>query len=150
MNDRDQDKTSINDFSPFLFRTDRAILRDMGFTKKQRREQKKQHSAHINYKRRRKLPPRVPGEQPTDAEKQKPAMVLVKTSWTGAEDDSQEDFQLIELAVGKDAEQMRLEMLEQLRAQGKENCAVELFDPDNVPPGTIPAHARITPGQSPS
>ncbi len=96
------------------------------------------------------MPPRAPDEQPSDVEQQKPTMVLVKTLWTGVDGDTHEEFQLFELPTGKNAEQMRLETLDRLRAQGGENYAVELFDPDNVPPGTIPAHARITPGQAPS
>ena len=120
----------------------------MGFTKKQRREQKKQHNAHINYKRRRKFSDHTPGERPANREQQKSVMVLVRSSWSGDEGDSCEDFQLIELSSEKSREQFRQELLDQLRAQGRESCAVELFDPDNVPPGTIPSHARITPGQA--
>jgi hypothetical protein len=122
----------------------------MGFTKKQRREQKKQHFAHINYKRRRKLPPGAKNERPASVQRQESAMVLVKTSWADIEGDFHEDFQLIELAADKDAEQLRQEILDRLLSQGREHCQVEFFDPDNVPPGTIPAHARISPGQPPA
>lgn len=119
----------------------------MGFTKKQRREQKKQHNTHSNYKRRRNVPEHKPGALPAKRERQEFVMVLVRTSWTGGEGDPYEDFQLIELSSEKNREQFRQEILDQCRAQDRENCAVELFDPDNVPPGTIPIHARITPGQ---
>jgi hypothetical protein len=122
----------------------------MGFTKKQRREQKKQRFTHINYKRRRKLPSGVKNERPASAQRQEFTMVLVKTSWAGVEGDFHEDFQLVELAADKDAEQFRQELLNRLLSQGRENCQVEFFDPDNVPPGTIPIHARITPGQPPA
>jgi len=93
------------------------------------------------------VPEHKPGALPAKRERQEFVMVLVRTSWTGGEGDPYEDFQLIELSSEKNREQFRQEILDQCRAQDRENCAVELFDPDNVPPGTIPIHARITPGQ---
>jgi hypothetical protein len=117
----------------------------MGFTKKQRRDQKKQHVASITYKRRRKVPPTTKNERPASSQPQKFTMVLVKTSWTDGEGGTHEDFQLLERAAEKDAETLRQELLHQLLGQGREHCQVEFFDPDNVPPGTIPAHARISP-----
>lgn len=73
-------------------------------------------------------------------------MMLVKTSWVETEGDVQEQFQLIKLTAGTDAEQFSQEIFDRLRHQGKEGCTVELFDPDNVPPGTLPADTRIIPG----
>jgi hypothetical protein len=70
-------------------------------------------------------------------------MVLIKTSWAEPAGDSQEQFQLIKLAAGKQAEQFRKEILNRLQSQGKEACTVEIFDPDNVPPGTLPDQVRI-------
>lgn len=118
----------------------------MGFTKKQRREQKKQHLAPINYKKRRKTPDRAPRQQPVRAARPQPTMALVKTSWVEDEGEIQEQFQLIKLAASTNVEQFRQEVLDRLHHQGKEGCTVELFDPDNVPPGTIPDNARIIPG----
>lgn len=98
------------------------------------------------------MPPRnVSGEQPAPPDQQKAqtkAMVLVKTSWSEAGEE-REAFHLVELAAGKSQEQLRQEILARLQAQGRANGAVELFDPDNVPPGTISASARITFGEPP-
>jgi hypothetical protein len=119
----------------------------MGFTKKQRREQKKRHTAQsITYKKRRSKPTGAPAEQPARAIRPQQTRVLVKTTWVDKADEPQEAFQLRDLAAGTDAEKVRQELLEQLRAQGKERGAVEFFDPDNVPAGTIPAHVHIMPG----
>lgn len=118
----------------------------MGFTKKQRREQKKQRSLPINYKKRRNRPLRTPGQQPESQARPQQHMVLVKAAWVEAAGDIHEQFQLLELTRSKGAEQFRQELLDRLHSAGKEGCTVELFDPDNVPPGTIPPDARILPG----
>lgn len=74
-------------------------------------------------------------------------MVLVKTAWGEAGEELREVFRLVELPGSQDQEQLRQDILTQLQAQGRKNCAVELFDPDNVPPGTIPANAQVTFGK---
>jgi len=130
----------------FPFLSEHDILPGMGFTKKQRREQKKQHSLPINYKKQRRKPMRPPGEPPARAPRPQQMMVLAKISWAEAQGDPQEQFQLLKLAAGKHVEQLRQEVVDHFHSQGKENCTVELFDPDNVPPGTIPDQARILPG----
>jgi hypothetical protein len=129
----------------FLFFPEHDILPGMGFTKKQRREQKKQRSLHINYKKRRSRPIRPP-EEHVRAIRPQQTMILVKTSWAEPAGDSQEQFQLIKLATSTTAEQVRQEIVNRLHSQGKAGCTVEIFDPDNVPPGTIPDHVRILPG----
>lgn len=118
----------------------------MGFTKKQRREQKRQHSLPINYKKQRSKPARPPEAQPARAPRPQQMMVLAKISWVDPVGDPQAQFQLLKLAAGKQAEQLRLEVVDRFRSQNKGDCTVELFDPDNVPPGTIPDQARILPG----
>lgn len=132
----------------------RVILSHMGFTKKQRREQKKHALTASRYekvkhkqRRRREYP-----DQPTDigpgqdtaVSQPGPSMVLVKTSWTEPGGDLHQDFQLVEVPAGRDQEDVRKYFLANLQAQRVQNGSVELFDPDNVPPGTIPPGATVT------
>lgn len=124
----------------------------MGFTKKQRRDQRKHQFTPVRKVKKQRAPRDLPAEPPkTRDQRAMPAhvMLLVKTTWSEAGEDSHEVFQLIELAADKNQDQLRQEILAQLQAQGKKDGAVEIFDPDNVPPGTIPPDAQVTPGKSP-
>lgn len=122
----------------------------MGFTKKQRREQRKHQFTPAHKVKKQRAPRGVPTEQPISREQRDAparAMVLVRTAWSEAGEELHEVFRLVELPAGKDQEQLRQDILARLQAPGRKNCVVELFDPDNVPPGTIPANAQITFGE---
>jgi hypothetical protein len=125
----------------------------MGFTKKQRRDQRKHQFTPVRKVKKQRAPRDLPTEQPKKTGDQRAmpehVMLLVKTTWSEAGEASHEVFQLIELVAGKNQEQLRQEILAQLQAQGKKDGDVEIFDPDNVPPGTIPPDAQVTPGKSP-
>lgn len=71
-------------------------------------------------------------------------MVLVKTSWNEPGGELRQDFQLVEIPAGRDQEYVRKNFLADLQAHRVQNGTVEIFDPDNVPPGTIPADAAVT------
>lgn len=118
----------------------------MGFTKKQRREQKKQHAKQVSYPKRRRTPPQeLPIDQPAPGCQQvSPPMALLKVSWTDPGGDLHQDVQLVELPAGYSRERLRLEILDQLETHGRRDCAVEVFDPDNVPPGSIPDGSPVT------
>lgn len=73
-----------------------------------------------------------------------PSMVLVKTSWTEPGGDLHQDFQLVEVPAGRDQEYVRKDFLANLQARRVQDGVIELFDPDNVPPGTIPPDATVT------
>ena len=71
-------------------------------------------------------------------------MVLVKSSWTAPGGDLRQDFQLVEIPAGRDQEYVRKDFLANLQAHRVQNGTVEVFDPNNVPSGTIPADATVT------
>lgn len=125
----------------------------MGFTKKQRREQKKHAAAQVMHAKKRKPQRREISEQPVAIDQSvatglpEHPMILVKSSWDEPDRDSQQSFQLIELAANQSQEEIHQRMLDRLQNRGLKNCVVELFDPDNVPPDTLPAGARITLGE---
>jgi hypothetical protein len=121
----------------------------MGFTKKQRREQKKQHAGKTVYVKKRRVPRQAPGEQPAAPEPQAKSMVLIKVSWTEPEGELHQDVQLAQLPTGHSEEQLRQEILARLQARGRKDCAVETFDPDNVPAGVIPPEASVTFNEQP-
>lgn len=121
----------------------------MGFTKKQRREQKKQHTSKAGYVKRRKVQRYEPGDRPVTTEQQARPMVLIKVSWTEPGGDFHQDFQLAQLPAGYSEEQFRQEILARIQTRDRRDCAVETFDPDNVSPGVIPPDASITFNEQP-
>lgn len=127
----------------------RVILRGMGFTKKQRREQKKLHNSKTGYVKRRRVLRDVPAKQPATPEPQANPMVLIKVSWTEPEGELHQDVQLAQLPAGHSEEQLRQEILARLQARGRRDCTVETFDPDNVPAGAIPPEASVTFNEQP-
>jgi hypothetical protein len=128
----------------------------MGFTKKQRREQKKHAFAASNHEKAKRRQRRVREDPdqptttiagqdtPTPTSQQGPSMVLFKTLWTEPGGNPRQDFQLVEVPAGRDQEYVRKDFLANLQAHRVQDGTVEIYDPDNVPPGTIPADAAVT------
>jgi hypothetical protein len=117
-----------------------AILPTMGYTKKQRREQKKRPFVPTNKAQAKKIKRQAnetPGgqgttlsqsdifDQDTTISQQELSMVLVKTCWTEPGGEARQNFQLVEISPGRNQEQIRQEFLGLL-------------------PGTIPASATVT------
>ena len=83
-------------------------------------------------------------EQPAETVQSQLPMILVKTAWTEPGGDIRQMFQLMERSGTRELDQLRQEMLSRLQTSGRTDCAVEIYDPNNVPPGTIPEGVSIT------
>lgn len=112
----------------------------MGFTKKQRREQKKHQSERKFYTR--KAPKHNPGGS------QAIRSVVVKTIWTTPDGEQSPDYDLITVSrtTALDLLQQQIQGEREEHAVGDRSgwkVIVEVFDADHVPDGVLPNDTKF-------